>query len=109
MMNTIWVFPLFLLPVYYFTHPGQLNSKVSMPLLITGLLLIALPDLQNGPFTVQRADKEALWVILLTDFSYCKYFVGELFLFAGLLFEYLPSPARVIPPTPAKAEDSALI
>jgi len=90
MMNTIWVIPLFFLPVYYFTHPGQLNSRISMPLLIFGLLLIALPDLQNGPFTVRRIDQEALWVKLLTDYSYCKYFVGELFIFGGLLFEYLP-------------------
>ena len=60
MMNTIWVIPLFFLPVYYFTHPGQLNSKISMPLLILGLLLIALPDLQNSPFTVGRADQRTL-------------------------------------------------
>lgn len=104
MMNTIWVIPLFFLPVYYFTHPGQLNSKISMPLLILGLLLIALPDLQNGPFTVRRIDQDALWVKLLTDYSYCKYFVGELFVFGGLLSEYLPKASKAIPPAQAEPE-----
>lgn len=106
MMNTIWVIPLFFLPVYYFTHFSQLNSRISMPLLILGLVLIALPDLQNGPFTVRRIDQDALWVKLLTDYSYCKYFVGELFVFGGLLFEYLPKTkaSKVIPPAQPVAE-----